>query len=214
MTVPDSRPSKSARELRVLYRELAPWMDGLRILDRLLLGRWRLELLSQAHGRVLEVACGAGTNLPFLPVGTEYVGADLSRDMLRRARRHSMEGGLPRPFLQTDAQHLPFADHTFDTVCSALSTCTFPDPVAALREMGRVVKPHGRILLLEHGRSRVGALARLQDRLAPRHFERHGCRWNQDPARVVARAGLPVLRKSPGFLGILVAMQLAPSDTR
>ncbi|NIN33964.1 MAG: methyltransferase domain-containing protein, partial [Gammaproteobacteria bacterium] len=89
-----------------------------------------------------------------------------------------------------DAESLTFADNSFDTVVSALSTCTFPDPIAALREMNRVCKPTGQILLVEHGRSSLRPLAHYQDRNAHAHYEKSaGCRWNQEPDQLVMAAG-------------------------
>jgi ubiquinone/menaquinone biosynthesis C-methylase UbiE len=89
-----------------------------------------------------------------------------------------------------DAQEMPFAEGTFDHVVSAFSTCTFPDYVAAFREMRRVVKPDGRILLLEHGRSGVGWIARRQDRNIDRVYAKGGCRNNRDVGVELAEAGL------------------------
>jgi ubiquinone/menaquinone biosynthesis C-methylase UbiE len=92
--------------------------------------------------------------------------------------------------LNGDAQELPFRDETFDTVVSALSTCTFPDYVTAFREMRRVVRPGGQILLLEHGRSEVGWIARRQDRHIDRVYARSACRNNRDVGAELAEAGL------------------------
>jgi ubiquinone/menaquinone biosynthesis C-methylase UbiE len=89
-----------------------------------------------------------------------------------------------------DAQELPFSNETFDHVVSAFSSCTFPDYVTAFREMERVVRPGGRILLLEHGRSGVGWIARRQDRNIDRVYAKGGCRNNRDVGAEVAEAGI------------------------
>ena len=212
MNTPHARPGKSRRELQEIYREMAGWMDRMSWMDRLLLGRYRRRLLTRASGRTLDVACGVGTNLPYLPDGTEYVGADLSPHMLRRALRRHGHGVRSGAFQAMDAERLAYPDASFDTVISSLSTCTFPDPGAALREMARVLRPQGRILLLEHGRSRVEPLARIQDRLAPRHFRKHGCRWNQEPVQVVEEAGLRIVRHQRGFLGVFTLLEVGGSN--
>lgn len=205
------RPSKSNDEVREIYRDMAPRFDRFEPFDRLVTGRYRERLFSRASGRVLDVACGTGVNFPYLPAGVDLVGIDLSEAMLARARERLAELDLDGEVRRADAADLPFEDDRFDTVVSSLSTCTFPEPVAVLREMDRVCAPEGRILLLEHGRSSVGTVARFQDWWAPRHFETHGCRWNQEPADLVAEAGLETMAVERSLLGILTSMVVRPT---
>jgi ubiquinone/menaquinone biosynthesis C-methylase UbiE len=110
--------------------------------------------------------------------------------MVEEALRRRRQLGMAVDLLNGDAQELPFRDETFDTVVSALSTCTFPDYVTAFREMRRVVRPGGQILLLEHGRSEVGWIARRQDRHIDRVYARSACRNNRDVGAELAEAGL------------------------
>ncbi|WP_425604748.1 class I SAM-dependent methyltransferase [Halobellus ordinarius] len=170
-------------------------------LNRLLTGRYRHRQFSHAEGRVLDVACGAGTNFQYLPERTEIVGIDISDPLVERAQseldRLNRDGTVER----MDAQDLNFADNSFDTVISSFSTCTFPDPVAALEEMARVCRPNGRILLLEHGRSDNSFLARYQEWRAEAHYERSGCRLTQNPLAVVRQAGLSVDEAESAQLG-------------
>ena len=130
--------------------------------------------------------------------------------MLDIARHKAGQLGLSADLRVMDAQQLEFEDGSFDGVVSALSTCTFPDPVTALREMGRVVKPGGRILLFEHGRSSWRLLGRYQDRTAHRHFELAGCRWNQEPLDLVRAAGLTVTAHRRSFFGVFHAIEAQP----
>ncbi|WP_224448812.1 class I SAM-dependent methyltransferase [Haloprofundus salilacus] len=206
-----TRPGKSTEELRRIYGDAAGQFDRAEPLDRLLLGRSRRRLFTRASGRVLDVGCGTGANFPYLPAGVSITGVDLSPEMLERARHRADELGLDVTLEEADAANLPFDDNSFDTVVSSLSTCTFPDPVAALGEMARVCEADGRILLLEHGRSHVEPLAKLQDRLAPWHFEQMGCRWNQVPADVVAEAGLAVEGVRRRYLGVVTELVAEPS---
>jgi ubiquinone/menaquinone biosynthesis C-methylase UbiE len=153
----------SAGDIRETYADQADTFKRMAPLDRLFLGRYRRRLFGRATGRVLDVACGVGTNARYVPATTDYVGVDLSPDMLARAaRRHDdLERGTT--LLEMDAQHLAFEADSFDTVISSLSTCTFPDPVAALRETSRVCRTDGRILLLEHGHASVGTVSSFQE---------------------------------------------------
>jgi ubiquinone/menaquinone biosynthesis C-methylase UbiE len=207
---PAGSRSRSADEIADLYADVADSLGRWSWMDRLVTGRYRERQFGDASGRVLDVACGTGTNFPYLPASADLVGIDISEAMLGHARaeldRLSLDGSLRR----MDAGDLAFDDDSFDTVVSALSTCTFPAPVAALHEMERVCRPDGRILLLEHGRSSVGPLARMQDWRADAHYEKRGCRWNQEPVELVAAAGLPVLDSWTAFLGIVTGIETAP----
>jgi ubiquinone/menaquinone biosynthesis C-methylase UbiE len=109
-----------------------------------------------------------------------------------------------------DAQTLPFRDKSFDTVVSSLSTCTFPDPVAALKEMARVCRPTGKILLLEHGRSDRERLGCWQDRHADQFAKPLGCNWNREPLELTKDAGLKVVRGRRTFFGIFHQIEAVP----
>ncbi|WP_435180825.1 class I SAM-dependent methyltransferase [Halorussus sp. AFM4] len=201
----------SLAEIRDSYAEYADWMERFDWFDRLLTGRARRRQFGDAAGRVLDVACGTGTNFRYLPRTVELVGVDISPEMLAKAEARLDRLGRDGTLRRMDAQHLAFDDDSFDTVVSALSTCTFPDPVAALREMERVCRPDGRILLVEHGRSSVGPIARFQDWRADAHYRQAGCRWNQEPLAVAERAGLTITEARTGPLGILTAIEADPS---
>ncbi|WP_254536054.1 class I SAM-dependent methyltransferase [Halomarina litorea] len=206
------RPGKSPGELQTIYDDAAATFERFDRLGHLLVGRYRRRLFGRASGRVLDVACGTGANFRYLPADCEVVGVDLSPAMLAAADREAARRGRDVTLQRADATSLPFSDDSFDFVVSSLSTCTFPDPVAVLREMARVCAPDGYVLLLEHGRSSVGPIAALQDRFADHHFESMGCRWNQEPVDVVRAAGLDVRAHERDLLGVLTSMVVAPDD--
>src|SRR5512147_1274796 len=156
-------------------------------------GRKRKELFALATGNVLDVGCGYGINLPYLIHATQITGIDFSSVMLDKAREMARRSKIPVHLHQEDAEALDFPDSTFDTVISSLSTCSFFNPVAALREMQRVCKPDGQILLIEHGRSSWNWLGNYQDRHVHEQIEQGGCRWNQEPQELVKEAGLNIL---------------------
>ena len=206
------RRAKTTDEIKDIYAENAPCFDRFEPVDRFVTGRYRERLFSNATGRVLDVACGTGVNFPYLPDDVHLVGIDISEAMLHRARERLAGLDLDGEVREADAADLPFEDGSFDTVISSLSTCTFPEPIAVLREMDRVCDPEGRILLLEHGRSSVGPIARFQDWWAPRHFEKHACRWNQEPANLVDEAGLEAMAVERSLLGVLTSMVVRPTS--
>ncbi|MDS0223383.1 class I SAM-dependent methyltransferase [Haloarcula sp. S1AR25-5A] len=127
--------------------------------------------------------------------------------MLTEAEQRLDDSSQETTLYEMDAQDLDFPNDSFDTVISSLSTCTFPNRVEALSEMGRVCAPDGRILLLEHGRSSVGPIARFQDWRADAHFEKHSCRWNQDPLAVVAESPLTTIESSSAFFGMITEIR-------
>jgi ubiquinone/menaquinone biosynthesis C-methylase UbiE len=198
-------------DIRDIYADQATVFDRLDVLNRLLTGRYRRRLFREAEGRVLDVACGTGTNRRYLPGEVEYVGVDLSPAMLEKAHNRFDDRGFGGEFAGMDAQTLAFPDDSFDTVVSSLSTCTFPDPTAALDEMARVCKPDGAVLLLEHGRSDVDVIARAQEWWAPRHYERHACRLTQRPTDVVRGSALSITSVSTALFGILTAIAARPA---
>ncbi|WP_123534867.1 class I SAM-dependent methyltransferase [Halosimplex salinum] len=204
------RRPDSLDDIRETYADQADTVARMRWLDRLLLGRYRRRLFGQATGRVLDVACGIGTNADYVPETTEYVGIDVSPEMLREAEARSPRLVRGETLFEMDAQALAFPDDSFETVISSLSTCTFPDPVAALDEMNRVCEPNGQVLLLEHGRSSVELLGRFQDWRADAHYEKHNCRWNQEPLELVSRSELSVTTSATGMLGVITGIRAEP----
>jgi len=200
----------SVGEIRAAYDEHADWIHRFEPVELLVTGRHRRQRFGDLGGRVLDVACGTGTNVEYLPETVEYVGIDVSDGMLSKARERLSRSGIDGTVRRMDAQDLAFGDDEFDAVISALSTCTFPDPVAALREMERVCRPEGTVRLVEHGRSDVGPLARFQEWRADAHYGTAGCRWTQEPRAVVDRAGLTVRDVGTGCFGTITSFEIDP----
>lgn len=197
--------------IRRKYDKFAPWYDLMESIPELLcVKRLRRRLLQLASGRVLEIAVGTGKNLRYYSGNCQIIGIDYSPAMLGIARRRGESLGLNSSFLIMDAENLAFPDRSFDTVVSSLTLCTFPDPVAALREMARVCRTNGHILLLEHGRSNREWLGRWQDRTADRHAEKLGCCWNREPLDLINKAGLKLLAARQIFLGIFHTIEAMP----
>lgn len=118
--------------------------------DRHLFGDSRGWACSQATGRVLEVAVGTGLNLPMYPHDVELTGLDLSKGMLEIARARADGLGRSVQLERGDAHSLLFADAEFDTVVCTFGLCAIPDPNTALDEMTRVLRPGGRLILVDH----------------------------------------------------------------
>ncbi|HKV44764.1 MAG TPA: class I SAM-dependent methyltransferase [bacterium] len=197
-------------EIRTIYARWAPRYDrGQWLAERLLLGRLRRRLLSRARGRVLDVGMGTGVNLPYYAATCPIVGVDLSRPMLERAlaRAYRLERHLIVEVM--DAEALAFPDRTFDTVVSTLTLCTTPDPVRLLRELARVCRPTGRVLLLEHGLGTVPVLNWVLRRLAPGHLARWACDLTRDVAALPPRAGLEIRALERAWFGVFTLIEAA-----
>ena len=199
-------------EIRLKYNQFAPWYDLTEALPELLgVKNLRRTLLQRASGQVLEVAMGTGKSLPYYPKACQLTAVDVSLAMVTRARQRADKLRLHVHFQVMDAAHLGFPDQHFDTVVDTLALCTFPDPVAVLREMARVCRPAGHILLVEHGRSDRAWLGRWQDRRAERHARLLGCYWNREPLELVRQAGLRLLTAERRFFGIFHLLEAAPA---
>jgi len=122
----------------------------------------------KARDRVLEVGVGTGINTSLYPSQCSVTGIDLSSSMLEKARERVRREGLRHVRLQEmDAAHLIFGDDTFDVVYAPYLVSVVPDPVQVVKEMRRVCKPGGKIIILNHFRSANPILSRLERAISP-----------------------------------------------
>jgi len=193
-----SKPDSSATEAtRRRYQRLSAIYDVMEGLSERRYRPWRTKLWSQVPGlHVLEVGVGTGKNIPFYPTGISIAGIDLTPGMLQRAQKRASDLRLiPRIGLQLgDVQQLDFSDGTFDSAVATFVFCSVPDPVLGLRELKRVVKPGGRVLLLEHMRSPNPFLGAVMDFLNPLIVRMMGANINRQPVENVRKAGLEIER--------------------
>ena len=124
-------------------------------IETILFKKLRKEALSYAYGHVLEVGVGTGKNLPYYNKDVDLTAIDFSPGMLEIAKSKKTEAYLKVLNLyEMDIQDLKFKDDTFDTVISTFVFCTVPDPIAGLKEVYRVLKPEGKVIFLEHMKSK------------------------------------------------------------
>jgi ubiquinone/menaquinone biosynthesis C-methylase UbiE len=190
-----------------IYDEIAPtWDQRQGLVERVLMGQpMRIALASQLRGDVLEIGTGTGPTLRLIgdnPAISSFTGVDLSSGMLDQARLAIPAGTFPVDLQRMDAEHLGFSDTTFDTVTTSLMLCTVPDPSQALREMARVCKPEGRIVLLEHVRSPNRLIAGLQRLLSPAQERMLGCHLDRPTDRLVRDLGFRIERDEDRFFGV------------
>lgn len=150
------------------------------------------------NAAILELGAGTGANFEFYPPSEIAISTELSIQMLRKAAPKRRENLL----VNADAQQLPFPENAFDAAFATLVFCSIPDPERAFRELQRVVKPNGTVLLLEHVRPE-GVLGTLFDGLnfaTSRLFEDN---FNRRTAEAAANAGLQIVEVRKKLFGIV-----------
>jgi ubiquinone/menaquinone biosynthesis C-methylase UbiE len=157
--------------------------------------RLRTAVLRDAHGNILEIGFGTGLNLPHYPKNIlSLTLVDPARILPHRVAERASTVSFPIHTQHTTAESLPFHDHQFDTVVSTWTLCTIPDPGKALRDVRRVLKPDGRFLFLEHGRSDDETVAKWQDRLNPlQNVIGCGCNLNRRIDQLILQSGLRIV---------------------
>jgi len=189
----------------VIYDRLAKNYDkAFAPFEKRFVAGWRRETLSHLpeNARILEIGAGTGLNFKFYPPCREAVASEISIKMLEFAKEKT---GTIR-LVQADAENLPFAANTFDAAFATLVFCSIPKPENAFRELRRIVKPNGKIVLLEHVRPNnlLGVAFDLINVLTVALIEDH---FNRRTAKIAADSGLKVLevkRKAFGIVNLIV----------
>jgi ubiquinone/menaquinone biosynthesis C-methylase UbiE len=165
--------------------------------------RLRAEWIPHARGEVLEIGIGSGLNLPFYSPEVQRVyGVDPSVELQRMARKRVAAGRLPVEFLSQSAEEpLPLPNESVDTVVVTWTICSIPNVEQALRQMKRVLKPSGRLIFLEHGRSPDPSVVAWQDRLTPlwKRFT-GGCHLNRKVDELITAAGFQIAELKTCYL--------------
>lgn len=198
-----------------IFPRLMDWVMSGEVFQRL-----RAELLKDAHGDVLEIGFGTGLNLLHYSTNISHLSMiDPARILPCRVRERVAQVPFPIHAEHVPAETLPYPDRHFDSVVSTWTFCTIPDPVQALREIRRVLKPNGIFLFLEHGRSDNARVAAWQDRINPiQNIIGCGCNVNRRIDQLIKESGLHILhldrfqmRNVPRIVGEMYQGQAVPS---
>jgi ubiquinone/menaquinone biosynthesis C-methylase UbiE len=166
------------------------------------LGPHKRSLFAKMHGAILMVATGTGNDFRFFPPHQSIIAIDISPKMLERARKKAGQYDGTIDLCEMDVCYLHFPDSSFDTVATVCTFCSVPKPVAGLRELYRVLKPGGQILMFEHVRSRIGPLGVFLDLMTPLS-SLVGPDLNRDTVGNVQKAGFRIRREENVYLDIV-----------
>lgn len=156
--------SNDNEKIKNRYNRISKVYDLLeKPMESMTMSKWRDKLIERIEGEnVLEVGVGTGKNLIYYPDTLEVTGIDFSTNMLAKARQ-KIKDNKNIKLIEMDAQSMKFDDNTFDTVVSSCVFCSVPDPVQGLKEIRRVCKNDGKIIMLEHMRSNKELVGKLMD---------------------------------------------------
>ncbi|MCB0652826.1 MAG: class I SAM-dependent methyltransferase [Saprospiraceae bacterium] len=136
------------KQIKKRYDRVARWYDLLdKPMESTLFSKWREALVGHVAGKTLEVGVGTGKSIPYYPEDVNLTAIDFSKNMLETAKAKYGNDLRNITFLEMDAQDMDFEDDTFDTVVTSCVFCSVPDPVKGLKEIRRVLKPGGMLLM-------------------------------------------------------------------
>jgi ubiquinone/menaquinone biosynthesis C-methylase UbiE len=187
--------------LNIYERLVVPRLLALAMRNRELVPH-RQRVARAAEGRVLEIGIGSGLNLPFYGPGVrELIGIDPSPVLLAMANARGRDAPFPVELLEGRSEQLPLEDGSVDVAVATWTMCSIGDPLQALHEVRRVLRPGGRLIFVEHGRAPDAGVMKWQDRLNP-VWKRiaGGCHLNRKIDDLVLAAGFRVDSLETGYL--------------
>jgi ubiquinone/menaquinone biosynthesis C-methylase UbiE len=200
-----------ATDVTGIYDRLGAGYDRLSgLLSSVGVNKLRTDLLARVRGQVVEIAVGSGVNLRHYPDGTRVTGLDLSGKSLAAARARAGHDGVDFVGVRGDATRLPFADGSVDTVVCTMAGCVFPDPAAAFRDVRRVLRQDGQLLLLEHVRPAGRAGTALVRAIKPVTVRALGCHPDRPTVTTVRDAGFGTTVLATAARGLFVVVEATP----
>ena len=178
------------------YDRIAPYFEGLEaVMEGLFFKNWRKKLWEKVDGyHILEVGVGTGKNFDYYPVDARITAIDFSREMLKQAARKKDRKQTTVELNLMDVQSLDFADNSFDTVIGSFVFCSVPLPLKGLKELYRVCKPGGQVLLLEHVLSSKPLIAKVMNFINPVIVALVGANINRNTVKNIKACGFASVR--------------------
>ena len=177
----------------------------------------RQRVVPGASGTVLEIGMGTGLNLPYYDEGRvdKVIGLDPSVTSFRKALERSATRRFPVEYLGLRGEDIPLADDSMDSIVLTYTLCSIAEPGKALAEMRRVLKPAGKLIFCEHGKSSGERVYRWQRRVTP-VWKRlvGGCHLDRDIPGLIGTAGFRVVDMDSGYINDSRLLRLAAFQYR
>lgn len=172
---------------------------GFKILEQ----EYRRQLLSHAHGNILEIGAGIGINFKHYPSESQVTATDVSARIIEKAKLEAIERGLKARFIVSPVGELQFGPASFDTIVSTFTLCAYEKPENVLLQIGSWCKQSGVILLMEYGLSKNSLVGWVQKKIAPVHYKNTGYHIDRDMLKLVSASGLRIEKMEMKYAGIV-----------
>ena len=180
----------NTEKIKKRYNRVAKFYDIIENpMEMMALKKWRIDLMKELKGKVLEVGVGTGKNIEHYPINIDITAIDFSEKMIKKAYEKAVKFDKKVKLINMDAQNMDFPDDTFDVIFTTCVFCSVPDPILGLKELRRVCKPNGKIIMVEHVRSEKKVLGVIMDILNPIVVNTYGANINRKTLDNVNSAG-------------------------
>jgi ubiquinone/menaquinone biosynthesis C-methylase UbiE len=205
-------------KIKKRYDRIASIYDSMEVMmEQGKMGSWRKRLwqrveenLPESDGKLLEAGVGTGKNIQYYPDNIELYAIDFSEKMLKKARQKADATAKEINLIQMDIQNLDFPDNFFDIIVTSCVFCSVPDPVKGLKELKRVCKNDGKIIMLEHMRSKKEPIGSLMDLFNWVSLYTYGANINRKTIENIEKAGLKIKEINELFYDIVKEIVLEP----
>ena len=178
------------------YNRLARFYDlHSKFAEKLWFIKWRKKFFAPLKGKILEVGIGTGKNIDYYNKNAKVIGIDFSEKMLEKAREKLIKSGKKNITLtQMDGENLNFKDNSFDYVVTSCVFCSVPDPIRGLEEIRRVLKPTGRLIMIEHVLSKNLIIALIEHTINPLTRFIMGVNINRNTKQNIINANMKIVK--------------------
>ncbi|SET05715.1 Ubiquinone/menaquinone biosynthesis C-methylase UbiE [Natronincola peptidivorans] len=201
---------KNTEKIRKKYDRVAGFYDYLeKPMEMMAVGKWREKLFEEMKGRVLEIGIGTGKNIEYYHDTIEVTAIDFSPKMLEKARVRAETLSKKVDLRVMDVQNMDFQDGVFDYAVATCVFCSVPDPVKGLKEIKRVLKPTGKIILIEHVRSEGRVIGFIMDVINPMVVNLYGANINRRTEKNIQKAGFNQVKVTNLWRDIVKKIEIA-----
>lgn len=194
----------NTEKIKQRYNRIAPIFNHMENMMQNMIPKDYIEkAFNSLYGNVLEVGVGTGKNFPYYPLNCSVTAIDFSPRMLEIAKSNINKAKVPVTILEMDAQNMDFPDDTFDCVINTCVFCSVPDPIKGLKEIKRVCKPGGTIIMIEHVRSDNLIVGKIMDILNPLVVSVIGANINRNTIENINNSGIKIKEVNDHFGKIL-----------